>query len=256
MIVKNVKDWVYARIKPEISRWIHDVRQNRLQIHCLTPSGDEVVQRRRAASCEPSNEMVGPKKLVSPTLKSRYRIPQGKARPGLPHGQTAPASFDRRLAKASVPRIQLNGLAGPDEGGTDDSSDEGYASIHTNRWCESEKDEDRKLSAFICNDEPSEDDSDASYVPPDLEDESTESESVEDEESDDDGASSGENSSGREENGDDYDLSDSEGHGHQLNHKSCAFRRLEVYCTPTKGHKLCKPTESGSKRDRRRSSRF
>ena len=256
MIVKNVKDWVYTHVKPEILRWIHDVRQNRLQRYSLTPSGDMAMQRRRAASCEPANEAVDFEDSVSPTSRSRYRTPRGRARPTLPHGETAPGSLDRRLAKSSVPEIQLNGLADSDEGGVDDSSDEGYASIHTRRWWDSEQDEEKRFSAFVCNDEPSEDDSDASYVPPSEEDESTESESVEDEESDDDGASSSESLSGREENDDDYDLSDSERHCYQLNHQSRAFLRLELYCTPTKANKLSKPLESRSKRDRRCSSRF
>jgi hypothetical protein len=161
------------------------------------------------------------------------------------------------LTKAGVPKIQLNGLTEPDGGACDNSSDEGYASIHAGGWWESEEEKKKKekgLSAFICHDEPSEDDSDASYVP--SEDESTESESVEDEESGGDGASSDEDLSGQEENGDDYDLSDSERHYHRLNHQSHAFPRLEVYCTPTKGYKSRKPAESKSKRDRRRSSRF
>lgn len=226
MIVKNVKDWVYTHVKPEILRWIHDVRQDHLQRYSLTPSGDMAMQRRRAASCEPANEAVDFEDSVSPTSRSRYRTPRGRARPTLPHGETAPGSLNRRLAKFSVPEIQSNGLMESDEGGFDDSSDEGYASIHTRRWRGSEEDEEKRSSASICNDELSEDDSGASYVPPSHEDESTESESAEDGESDDDGASSIENLSRREENDDDYDLSDSERHCHQLNHQSRAFSRI------------------------------
>ncbi|KAF2627317.1 hypothetical protein BU25DRAFT_440114 [Macroventuria anomochaeta] len=249
----NVKDWVYARVKPEISRWIHDVRQNRPQIFSLTPSGDTVIQKRRAASCEPYSETADLEKLVSPASRSRHRTP---ARPTLPHGKTAPGSLDRRLARASIPKIQLNRFTEQDGGEIDDTSDEGYASIHTRRQWESEEDEEENMSAFIYNDEPSEDDSDASYVPSSSEDESTEGESVEDEESSDNGASSGEDLSGQEENDDEYDLSDSERHCNRLNHQSRAFSRLEVYCTPTKAYKSSKPAESRSKRDRRRSSRF
>ena len=256
MIVKNVKDWVYARVKPEISRWIHDVRQSRLQVYSLTSSGDMVMQRRRAASCELSNETVDFKKSVWLTSRSRYRTPRGRARPALPHGKTAPESLDRRLVKASAPKIQLNGLTEPDEGGIVDGSDEGYESIHTTGLWESEEDEEEVLSAFICNDEPSEDDSDASYVPPSSEDESTEGESTENEESGDNGASSGENMSGQEENEDEYDLSDRERRCHRLNHQSNALSRLNAYCTPTKGHQLSISAESRLKTDRRRSSRF
>ena len=232
MIVKNVKDWVYTHVKPEILRWIHDVRQDHLQRYSLTPSGDMAMHRRRAASCEPAKEAVDFEESVSPTSRSRYRTPRGRARPTLPHGETAPGSLNRRLAKFSVPEIQSNGLMESDEGGFDDSSDEGYASIHTRRWRGSEEDEEKRSSASICNDELSEDDSGASYVPPSQEDESTESESAEDGESDDDGASSIENLSRREENDDDYDLSDSERHCHQLNHQSRAFSRITLVQVP------------------------
>jgi hypothetical protein len=224
MIVKNVKDWAYSRVKPEISRWIHDIRQDRLQIHSLTPSGDSVMQRRRAASCGPSNEVVDLEKSVSPTSRSQYCTPRKKSRPILPHGNTAPGPLDRRGAKSRVPEIILNGSTESDEGGVDDRSDEGYASIHTRGRWKIQENVRGKLSAFICNDGPSEDEYNAPYVPPMSEDESTESESVEDEESDDDGAS--------------------------------AFSRLKVHRTPTKVDKSSKSPETRSKGVRRRSSRF
>ena len=266
MIVENVKNWVYARVKPEILRWIHDIRQNRLQIHSRTPSGDTVIQRRRAASCEPSTEVVNLEGPISPTSRSRYYTPRRRVRPDLPHNETVPATLGRRLAKPGVLKMQLNGSTEPDEGGVDDSSDEGYASIHTRKSWESEEDQkedqEEDISAFIYNDEPSEDDSDASYVPPSSEDESTESESTEDEESDgngesgDDGANSSADSSRGENNEDEYDLSDGERHYHRLSSCSCAASMLEVYCTPTKVFKSAKSLESMSKKDRRRSSRF
>jgi hypothetical protein len=216
MIVKNVKDWVYARVKPEISRWIQDVHRNRHQICSLTPSGDLVTQRRRDTSRGLSNEIVDFEKSVSPILRSRYRTPRKRTRSTLPHGKTAPEPFERRLAKASVPKVRLNGLSEPVGDDIDDSSDEGYASIHTRSGEESEDDKEKYSSAFVCNDESSEDESDVSYVLSSSEDESTESESV-DEENGDGGANSGEDLSGREENDDEYDLSDSESHRHWLN---------------------------------------
>lgn len=224
MIVKNVKDWAYTRVKPEISRWIHDIRQDRLQIHSLTPSGDLVMQRRRAASCGPSNEVVDLEKSVSPTSRSQYCTPRRKARPNMPHGNTAPGSLDCRLAKSRVPEIKFNGLTESDEGGVDNGSDEGYVSNRIIRRRKSQEDKKKKSSAFICNDLSSEYHSDASYVPPISEEESTESENVEDEESDDDGAS--------------------------------AFSRLKVHRTRTKVDKSSKSPESRSKGVRRRSSRF
>ena len=249
MIVKNVQDWVHARVKPEISRWIQDVYRNRRRISSLTPSGDVVTQRRRATSCGLSNEIVNLKKPVSPISKGCHRSPRQK-RPSLPHGKTAPEPRDGRREKASIPQVRLNGLSEPNGDDIDDSSDEGYGSVHTRSEDESEEEEEeeeeKSLHAFICNDEPSEDDSDASYVPPSSEDNSTGSES--DESSD----ASAEDSSDEEE----YTLSDSERHGHWLKQQSRAISRPAVYCTPTKGHKLSAPLESRARRERRRSSRF
>lgn len=237
MIVKNVQDWVHARVKPEISRWIQDVYRNRHRISSLTPSGDVVTQRRRATSCGLANEIVNLKKPVSPISKGCHRSPRQKKRPSLPHGNTAPEPRDGRRDKASIPQVRLNGLSELNGDDIDDSSDEGYGSVHTRSEDESEEEgeeEEKSLYAFICNDEPSEVDPNASYVPPSTEDDSTGSESDEEE----------------------YTLSDSERHGHWLKQQSRAISRPEVYCTPTKGHKLSAPLESRARRDRRRSSRF
>jgi hypothetical protein len=243
MIVKNVQNWVHARVKPEISRWIQDVYRNRHRICSLTPSGDVVTQRRRAASCGLSNEIVEVEESVE---RSRYRTPRQKQRPALPHGETAPEPRDKRRAKANVPQLRLNGLSEPDG---EDSPDEGYASIYTRTEDESEEEETKHLSAFICNDEPPEDDSDASYVPSSPEDESTGSES---DESSDESANSDEDSSEKE----NYDLSDGEVHRGWLKQQSRVISRLEIHCTPTKGYKLSAPIDSRARRDRRRSSRF
>jgi hypothetical protein len=243
MIVKNVQNWVHAHVKPEISRWIQDVYQNQHCIFSLTPNGDVVTQRRRAASCGLSNEIVEVEESVE---RSRYRTPRQKKRPALPHGETAPEPRDRRRDKANIPQVRLNGLWEPDG---DDSSDEGYASIHTRTEYESEEKETKHSSAFICNDEPSEDYYDASYVPPSSEDESTGSES---DESSDGSANNDEDSSEEEE----YDLSDGESHRDWLKQQSRVISRPEVYCTPTKGYKLSAPVDSRARRDRRRSSRF
>jgi hypothetical protein len=246
MIVKNVQDWVHARVKPEISRWIQDVYRNRHCIYSLTPSGDVVTQRKRASSCGLSNEIVEFEKSASPIPKACYLTQQQKKRPTLPHGNTVPESRHRRRDKANIPRLRLNGLS---ESDGDDSSDEGYASIHTRSEGESKEEETKHSLAFICNDEPYEHDSDASYVPPSSEDESTASES---DESDEGSANSDEDSSEEKE----YDLSDSESQRDWLEQQSRVISRPGVYCTPTKGNKLSAPVESKVRRDRRRSSRF
>jgi hypothetical protein len=239
MILKNVQNWVHARVKPEISRWIQDVYRNRHRICSLTPSGDVVTQRRRAVSCGLSNEIVEVEESVE---RSRYPNPRHKKRPPLPHGETAPEPRDRRRAKANIPQVRLNGLSEPDG---DDSPDEGYASVYSSTEDESEEEEERKHSSeFICDDEPSEDDSDASYVPPSSQDESTESESEE----------SSEGSANSDE--EDYDLSDREIHGDWLKQQSRVISKPETYCTPTKKYKLSAPVDSRARRDRRRSSRF
>lgn len=255
-IVKNVRDWVYTRVKPEVARWIHDVRQTHLQTYSLTAAADRVLQRRRAVSCGPTNEAVDFVELSSPTSRNRYRTPHSKARPTLPHGETAPGSLDRRVTKFSVPEIQVNGSTGSDDGGVDDSSDEGYASNFCSLGREAEEHGEKNIAAFIVNDEPSDDDTDASYVPSSSEDESTESDSVEDEESDDYGASSSENFSQREDHNDEYEISDSERHYYRLNRESRTASRSDVYCTPSRVYKLDEPADSKLRGDRRRSWRF
>lgn len=267
IILKNVKDWVYAHVKPEVSRWIQDIHRSRRQISSLTPNGDVVIQRRRAKSCGPSDEVVDIERSVSPISKSCRRTSRQRTRPTLPYGETAPEYLERSLAKTSVPKVRLNGLSEPIGDDFDDSSDEGYGSIHTRDREESDGeeeegdgdeeesdgDEEKCWTAFICNDELCEDESDASYVPPTSEDESTETESADDEE-----ISSGDDAnSSEDESNYAYNLSDSESPSHCLNRQSPRIMaRLVVYCTPKKGQKLSTSGEDRSKQDRRRSSRF
>lgn len=248
MVVENMREWVYTRVKPEISRWIRIVHDNPPRTTSRTPSGDTVVQRRRAASCEPLSEGLGFKGWDLSDQDEQHLTPHAKAMPHLSRGKTAPGSLNRWETKVSVPKIQLNGYVESNTGDTDDSADEGYASIHTSGH-ESEEDEEEKLSAFICDDEPSEDDQpDALYIPPSSEDESTESESAEEEE--------------EEEEEEDYDLSDNEGSYQGLTQRPSASSRLDVYCTPTKNSKWRnasddrKRYQSPSQRSRRCSSRF
>lgn len=245
-VVKNLTDWTNANVKTEIARWIHDICQFHPQGYSITPSGETVLQRRRAASCEPASDVAPLKHSVSTTSRSRHCTPQGKSRPTFPHSETAPVSRDKRMAKFSVPKIQLNGSTKADDGGVDDSSDEGYASIHRDRWHRSEDDDEESLSSFIVKDKSFDDDSNASYV---------EKESVENEEYDEDSAGSSEDLSRREESDEDYDLSYSEGHCHLPDRQSRIFSSTELYCTPTKAHNSIKPPKSRAKEDRRRSWR-
>jgi hypothetical protein len=221
MIVKNVQAWVFARVKPKISRWIQDVYRDRNRVCSLTPSGDVVKQRRRAVSCGTANVTTD---FASPVAKRGYRTPREKERPSLPHGYTAPESRDKRRAKASIPQVRLNGVSEPV------SDDEGYASVHPS--AETKKKPKKLMSAFICDDEPSEDDPDASYVPPSSKDES--------------------DGSGDED--EEYILSGSE--SDWVKAKARRVSRLEVYCTPTKGGKVGAAVVSKERRERRRSSRF
>lgn len=268
-IVENMQEWVYARVKPEISRWIRIVHEHPPQTISLTPSGDTVVQRRRAASCEPLSERMDFERWDIPASGERQSTPRTRAIPLLPRGKTAPGSIDRWKAKSDIPRIQLNGSIESNTGDTSDSADEGYSSVHAS-GCESEEDDKAKLSAFIYDDEPSEDNkSDSSYVPSSSEDESTESEIAEEEELelriDDYDTESGEASSGNEavKDAEDYDLSDKERSQHWLSPTPSALSKLDVYHTPTKNGRWRDRSQDQSKRDqgpsqrsRRRSSRF
>jgi hypothetical protein len=261
MVVQNLQEWVYLHVKPEISRWIRIVHENPPQKISLTPSGDAVVQRRRAASCEPLSGRLDFERWDLPALVERHLTPRAKVMPPLPRGMTAPGSLDRRKAKVNVPRIQLNDCTKSDTGDTDDSADEGYSSVHTS-GSESEEDEKEKLSAFICDGELSEDDEpDAPYIPSSSEDENAGEEEPK-LQVDDYDAKSDEDSSENEDI-EDYNLSDNERSYHRLNQQPSALSRLDVYYTPTKNfnsrhisNDRSKKDRSPSQRSRRCSSRF
>lgn len=67
-VIDNMHEWVYKRVKPEISRWITHVRIGPKPKTTNTPDGDEVEQRRRARSVAPPPE---DRPAVSPSVQPR-----------------------------------------------------------------------------------------------------------------------------------------------------------------------------------------
>ena len=93
MIIENMREWVFQRVKPEIANWIlvaHACSSPRI----LNFEGEHIEQRRRAVSLEPPQERV-------PTMfsGSRRRYSLSKATPTLSRGKT---TSERAAGRPSV----------------------------------------------------------------------------------------------------------------------------------------------------------
>lgn len=251
ILVKNVQAWVQTHIKPKVATWIYDIRFNTSQLHVQTPNGGVIQQRRRAVSCEPLND-VPTDTSYSPSAR-QIHTPRGTGRPHLAQSNTAPAAVRRRPISLRTPLITLNdrlrglGISGREEPehSSDDSWDEGYASYtdttRANRAAGRGIRDD-----FIEYDEPSEDDSDGSYIPPSSDEDSSGTDSAEDEES------SREDSEAQGDTSDEFDTSDGEIHQHELLSRS--RNNPDIYCTSSRGHGPSKQARSHSRRYRHDSS--
>lgn len=116
MIIEKMREWVYQRVKPEISRWIR-LTQSRSSLETLrTPDDDIVVRTRRAASCEPPRERPNLQHFATPK-----QPPRSKELPTLSRGETAPGSLGRRRPRYFSPVLQRKGAFGEesDEEGED-----------------------------------------------------------------------------------------------------------------------------------------
>lgn len=237
-VVKNVIGWVFTRIKPDIARWIAQIRSDSLQTYSRTPGGDTVGFRRRATSLGPTNEVSDSEELESVSSKIQYRTPQGKSRPHLKHGETTPASLDRRLVKGGIPQIRLNGLTESGQEYSDDGSDEGYESVRLSGGRRKPKVDSYDLSTFVCDDDTSADDADATYFPSESDDESGQSNSEEEENAEYDSAEDGEISDEEVkellDSARSFLSSGSQQYCYQLPYRSQPTSRLEADSRPTK----------------------
>ncbi|CAO2655729.1 Nn.00g045320.m01.CDS01 [Neocucurbitaria sp. VM-36] len=138
MVVKNMREWVYERVKPEISKWIRNIRGCPLPQVFLTPGGDTVNRTRRAVSCEAPNRTLDFTSSGSP----RRVVHPSKAAPALLRGKTAPEQVTGKKLKYRRPSIEpklykskivqsIEDAEDSEESEDEDGSDEGYASNAT-----------------------------------------------------------------------------------------------------------------------------
>jgi hypothetical protein len=93
MVIENMREWVFQRVKPEIANWISTARA------CLSPQilsfeGEHIEQRRRAVSLEPPQERVP---IMFSGSRRRYSL--SKATQTLSRGKTTP---ERAAGRPSV----------------------------------------------------------------------------------------------------------------------------------------------------------
>ncbi|KAH6622266.1 hypothetical protein C7974DRAFT_473606 [Boeremia exigua] len=254
VVVKNVKDWVYTHIEPNIARWIAQIRSAGLQTYSLTPGGDIIGFRRRAASLGPTQEDSDSEELEVVNSRSQHCTPQGKLRPHLQHGQTAPESLDRRLIKVRIPQIRLNGLTKIDHEDSDDGPEIGHKSARLSGARRKLKVDSNDLSAFIYDEGASEDDADETYSPSKSEDDSGQSNSEEEDSvecaSADDGNISDEEVKELLDTAHSYLSSDSQRYCFQLPDRSQPISWLEACSTSSE------LVGTKTKKDRRGSARF
>lgn len=258
VVVKNVIDWVFTRIKPNIARWIAQIRSAGLQTYSLTPGGDTIGFRRRAASLGPTKEESDSEESEFVNFRSQFRTPQGKLRPHLQHGQTAPETLNRRLIEAGIPQIRLNGLTNTGHEDSDDGSEKGHKSVRPSGARRKLKVDSNDLSAFIHDEGASEDDTDVTYSPSESENDSGQSNSEEEEsaecDSADDGSISDEEVKELLDTAHSYLSSDSQRYCFQLPDRSQPVSWLEARSTSRKEHHRSSELVGTKTREGRRGS--
>jgi len=132
-VIENMRKWVHNWVKPEICRWITQVRLHPKPSTLLAPDGYEVEQRRRAKSLEP------PRERISDIPSTSRKPPRSKIIPHLARENTvpsrtcSPSSLFQRLDRLSI-RIEDSerDVADESESGSDwqryasGSDDESY----------------------------------------------------------------------------------------------------------------------------------
>ena len=104
MVIENMREWVYERVKPEICRWIAHIRSNPKPPTVFVPNGDQVEQRRRARSIGPPPEE---RPLVSPSMPPRPAshskvIPKFSRENTVPRRVHSPSPLSRRSARPTT----------------------------------------------------------------------------------------------------------------------------------------------------------
>lgn len=104
MLVNNVREWVYARAKPQIARWVCQIWDKPLPPTIHSPGGGSVPQRTRPASSASSSNTTILTPPTTPDVALRPAIRRNSAQ-----GKSAPGSLGgHRLPTTSSSGIQLN----------------------------------------------------------------------------------------------------------------------------------------------------
>jgi hypothetical protein len=129
MVIENMREWVYERVKPEICRWITHVRSHPKPHTLLAPDGHRFEQRRRAKSLEPPNERVSDTPSTSRKPPRSKIIPELSRENTVPRRARSPSPLSRPLARLTIRIDELERLVSDEDESDWDryasSSDEG-----------------------------------------------------------------------------------------------------------------------------------
>jgi hypothetical protein len=151
MVIENMREWVYQRVKPEIAKWISKARTRAPSQVFLTPGGHRS-KHARAASLDPPRVGLRSASPGTPTRSSR-----AKATRTLSRGKTAPSRVyepgDSELSEDEKNSELSESEEGDSEWGEREwKADEGYSSddghsVETSE-CESSEDSDAFSDRF------------------------------------------------------------------------------------------------------------
>jgi hypothetical protein len=102
MVIENMREWVYERVKPEICRWITHVRSHPKPHTLLAPDGHRFEQRRRAKSLEPPNKRVSDTPSTSRKPSRSKIIPELSRENTVPRRARSPSPLSQRLARLTI----------------------------------------------------------------------------------------------------------------------------------------------------------
>ena len=101
-VIENMRKWVHDRVKPEICRWITQVRLHPKPSTSLAPDGHQVEQRRRAKSLEPPNERIPDIPSTSRKPPRSKIIPHLARENTVPRRTCSPSSLSQQLDRLSI----------------------------------------------------------------------------------------------------------------------------------------------------------
>ena len=101
-VIENMRKWVHNWVKPEICRWITQVRLHPKPSTFLAPDGHQVEQRRRAKSLEPPNQRTSDIPSTSRKPPRSKTIPHLARENTVPRRTCSPSSLSQRLDRLSI----------------------------------------------------------------------------------------------------------------------------------------------------------